>query len=588
MQSILNCIRIAIQNINDYNREKKKFEITTPEVVSTIYRLIYLSNVSIAFQALSLLLQLVLVQNENQDRFYNALYKKMVDPEIHVANSKITSLYFHIIHRSIHQDSNVPRCKSFLKRLLQMTLSFSPPKACGALIVISKILKERPELRSFFKQDLSLQAIKSEKESKKKIYESDDSDDDGNEQFKDIVVDKDGNVIENEKSSSSPVKQKAASSWVHTTHNEAQKLDSSNQEKAPTKYDPFKRSAAFSGAEFSMYYELVLMSRYFHPTVQVFVQDILKGHKFKYYGDPLKDFSLAHFLERFSFKNPKKVNVKEEKSAFNRSYQPKGSRGQSVYSLTEQSCTEDERFIFDFIQKKREIKEANVKASMEKERDEDDDDVESVDDDEFDEYLDTLGAKADFDASEKDFDYMSELQNDMSQLKPPSKGEKKKSKADEGSDEDSMDDWDDDDDEEFGSDDEDELEGGGDDDDDDDGTDQSIDGDEEEGDDEMNSSESDNAEEDKPKKFKKSKEKKGFDNLFVAVDDFSDMIEKNASSKHGTLGEIFNKDKSSQKQLDWEQKRHNRREGGGAKGKSFKRKNLSFAKKPFGAKKRRF
>lgn len=44
--------------------------------------------------------------------------------------------------------------------------------------------------------------------------------------------------------------------------------------------------------------------------------------------------------------------------------------------------------------------------------------------------------------------------------------------------------------------------------------------------------------------------------LFAAAEDFSEMLEDTSkSSKHGTLGEIFNKDKSSEKQLAWEQSR---------------------------------
>lgn len=52
------------------------------------------------------------------------------------------------------------------------------------------------------------------------------------------------------------------------------------------------------------------------------------------------------------------------------------------------------------------------------------------------------------------------------------------------------------------------------------------------------------------------------ESLFAAADDFSEMLEETGkSSKHGTLGEIFNKDKSSQKQIDWEEKRMQKRGG---------------------------
>lgn len=570
MQSILNCLRIAIQNINDFNTEKKKIEITTPDVVNTIYRLIYLSNISIAFQALSLLLQLVLVQDEKHDRFYNALYKKMTDLEIINANNKITSLYFHIIHRSVHQDSNVTRAKAFIKRLLQMTLSFPSPKACGSIIVINKLLRSRPELLSLDFQRVKIDRKSmddSEAKAKLKMLQFEESDDE-EETYKDVTLDDEGKSVLVEKASSSGG---AVSSWIHVQNTEKQKSNAEMGAKNPIKYDPFKRSAAYSGSEFTLYHELILLSKYFHPTVQVFIENIIKKQNIKYFGDPLKDFSLAQFLERFSFKNPKKVDSeKVETSAFkHQTYKAKGSRGQSVHLLTIQTCTEDEQFIFDFLQRKREIRETKIKFSDEKDKNDNDDDLESIDDDEFDRYLDSVGAAKDYAKSEKDFDYLSDMQKDRVVGEGVAGQKKKKKKDDEESDDDEWAELQD------NSDDNSEMDG------DESGTDQSIDeelmNDSNESDDGMSDDES---EKDQPKIKSKNKKVKGGDNIFAAVEDFSELIEKNSSSKHGTLGEIFNKDKSSQKQLDWEQKRHNDK-------KSFKRK-TSFGKKPFGVKKKRF
>jgi ribosome biogenesis protein MAK21 len=557
MQSILNCLRLAIQNINDFNEEGKKIEITTPDVVNTIYRLIYLSKIGIAFQALSLLLQLVLVQDEKHDRYYNALYRKMIDPEvIHVSN-KITSLYFHIIHRSIQQDSNVPRAKAFVKRLLQMTLSFPPNKACGALIVLNKILKSRPEILSLNLSQISVPIKKESKMPQVDMSKFDDSDDE--EKYKDVSLEDNGK--EEEKDEKVPV----SSSWVHKKNSKAQNEEAEDS-KIPTQYDPYKRSAAYCGADLSLFYELISLSKFFHPTVQVFVENILKHQKLKYFGDPLKDFSLNHFLERFAFKNPKKVETNEKNTAFNHTYQPKGSRGMSVHLLTDQNCTEDEKFIFDFLQKKREIKNKVVT------KEDEESDTESVDDDEFDEYLNSLGAKKDFDDFDKDFDYLSELQKDTE-----NNGEKKSKKKKKGDDSDDEigDDWDDDDEDDGGEsdgDNENDL------DDEDNASGSEMDDEEMENDSEISmGSELDDTDEDEKPAKKNKKKKKGNENLFVAVDDFSEMIEKNVSSNQGTLGEIFNKDKSSQKQLDWETKRH---------GNGFKRK--PFGKKSFGPNKKKF
>lgn len=68
--------------------------------------------------------------------------------------------------------------------------------------------------------------------------------------------------------------------------------------------------------------------------------------------------------------------------------------------------------------------------------------------------------------------------------------------------------------------------------------------------------------------------------LFAAAEDFAEMLEETGKSKtHGTLGDIFNKDKASEKQLNWEQKRFkshgyssknkNQRKFGGSKGKKL-------------------
>lgn len=65
--------------------------------------------------------------------------------------------------------------------------------------------------------------------------------------------------------------------------------------------------------------------------------------------------------------------------------------------------------------------------------------------------------------------------------------------------------------------------------------------------------------------------------LFAAAEDFSEMLEETSkSSKHGTLGEIFNKDKSSDKQIEWESKRL--KQGGNFKRKPNQKRNRSQGK----------
>jgi ribosome biogenesis protein MAK21 len=522
----------------------------------------------------------------------------MADPEIVNANKKITSLYFHIIHRAVYIDTNSARCIAFIKRLLQMTLLFSPSKACGALIVVNKILKSKPDIRNFSSRNLKIAHEPSQNSDRKAADVKFESDDEGDEQYKDVDIDESGKVIavaSNESESNA-----AKSSWIHMSHSQQQKIDVQSQIKTQTFYDPHKRSAAFCGAEYTLYYELSLIAKHFHPTIQVFVKDILQNHIIKYYGDPLQDFSLSHFLERFAFKNPKKIDKKEEKSAFRKAYHAKGSRGLSVHLLTDQTCTEEERYIFEFLQRKREIKETKVRLN--EQDNDDDDDLESVDDDEFDNYLDSMGAKKEFDKSEEDFDYLSDLQKNKAPNENDSKQTKKKKMASAESDDDDSigddeDDWANDDDDDLS-----ELSENEGDNADESGTDQSIDKESDDDNSAFEDDDNDDGEEEeinprtskklkkngKVEKVKKGKSKNEDEDLFVSVDDFSEMLEKNSSNaNHGTLGEIFNKDKSSQKQMDWEEKRHNNFSGFKRKkpfGKSFNNKKKSFN----GAKKKRF
>jgi ribosome biogenesis protein MAK21 len=81
----------------------------------------------------------------------------------------------------------------------------------------------------------------------------------------------------------------------------------------------------------------------------------LPGEVIKYPGDPLQDFTLPRFLDRFVFKNPKK-NIKEEvirNSKFSRkkTYIPSGVRSLRVDSVNylsedESKIPVDELFMY--------------------------------------------------------------------------------------------------------------------------------------------------------------------------------------------------------------------------------------------------
>lgn len=296
------------------------------------------------------------------------------------------------------------------------------------------------------------------------------------------------------------------------------------------------------------------------------------------------DFSLTRFLDRFAFKNPKKAaeeqkeikSVVQSKHAKTKEYKQHGSRGIPVTALTDRNCTEDERFIFNYLERRRQIKGSRKDG----EEGDSDSDQGDLDDEEFDSYLDGLCATGAGDAEAgKDVDYMKE----MSSLPGAEAGEglakskkRKKSGDGEGSADEAEDDWNE------------AEEGGaaGGEDEDDDISDVSMNGDDisdlsdlgdDSDDDEgaMTFSESDGEDDGgkgkskggmfSDKEFKrKLKSSADMSSLFAAADDFGELLEATGKAKkHGTTDEVSNKDRSSEKQLAWEQNRH--KGGGGGK-----------------------
>lgn len=447
MQAILRCLQKAIVEAQP---PEGSDEIINKDMQDTIYRLVHLADIRISIQTLSLLLQLVGKKSVKSDRFYNALYKKMLDLNLATVGAITAANFLHILHKAMFIDSNIPRCLAFIKRLLQLSLYVPAHIAAGCLIILNKLFKSRRELvKSIDEPETTITPVEVD-------LSKFDDDSDGDEVYKDV----DDEKVEVSK------KEKVSSSWHHVKVKTTDAPESGVKEIVGNKYDPYHRVPAFAGADNSQRTELLLLCQHFHPTVQVFAESVLNHKKISYYGDPLKDFSLAHFLERFAFKNPKKSEKPLAEMATvskHNIYSSYGARGRPVKSLTRTNCTEDEKFIFQYLEKKR-LKQGTVPKKTA-----DDDEVGDVDDDEFEAYLDKLGAPTgeeddDFDEEFK-VDYLKEIGGELTDSQK-SKKKKKASTVDVDDDEDMDDidkDWGDDaegdDDEDLDDDSEPELDG---------------------------------------------------------------------------------------------------------------------------------
>ena len=83
-----------------------------------------------------------------------------------------------------------------------------------------------------------------------------------------------------------------------------------------TEYDPALRNPSYCGAQLTLAYELSCLSQHFHPSVALFAQTLLNQNYIKYDGNPLKDFTVGRFLERFVYRNAKakRVSIKVKHS----------------------------------------------------------------------------------------------------------------------------------------------------------------------------------------------------------------------------------------------------------------------------------
>jgi ribosome biogenesis protein MAK21 len=66
-----------------------------------------------------------------------------------------------------------------------------------------------------------------------------------------------------------------------------------------------KREPLYAAAETSCWWELRILAAHSHPSVAAFARTLLGGSFIVYNGDPLRDFTLPVFLEKFVAKKPK-------------------------------------------------------------------------------------------------------------------------------------------------------------------------------------------------------------------------------------------------------------------------------------------
>ncbi|XP_066138108.1 CCAAT/enhancer-binding protein zeta-like [Euwallacea fornicatus] len=477
--------------------------------VDTLYRLAHMTNFNIALQVLMLLFHVT--GEKMADRYYSTLYKKLGDCKLLTTTHQ--AMLLSLLYKSLLKDTQSNRTKMFIKRLLQISLFVQPSFSCGVLYLVSQLLSKKPELRS-----LALDQLKS----------SDlDRFEEGEDKYYDIKEEEDNVVIDDEEDEKPDLEVSfKGSSWVHSNARDLKPI---------VKYNPLVRNPLYGGGQFAVYTELRYLVSHFHPTVALWAESLLKDRKVDYIGDPLKDFTLIRFLDRFVFKNPKSLedrNGAHPTFGKRKFYKPKGIKilpvtSASYLSEVEENIPVDERFLYSYLQKKFQNKS---------QCDQVDSDLESVQSEEFEEMLDKMaGIK---DNEDDELDYLGEIGDS---LKKKKKSPSTKVAPQDSEEEQENDLSDDDNDEELKA------------------TEEDLDlmDDLSEGDVEEDIEFPSDSEEESS--FSSKKKQKDTASLFASAEEFAALLDDEGSSKQkpGTSSIMANKDKASQRQLDWETNRNN-------------------------------
>ncbi|KAM3716776.1 Uncharacterized protein ACO02O_00912 [Dirofilaria immitis] len=338
--------------------------------IDILYKILHQSNFSTAVQTLKLLYQLLTTSEGISDRFYSALYRRILNLQ-HGTN--VDRQLFSLLYRALSSDTAEYRVAAFIKRLLQLSLCRNAPFAAATLILISRLIENRPSLL-ITKKAANLAKFNKETEfvgGNEEVYYDYDS-------FIETINTEVSitSTFESSEEVANDVKpcEKQAFGWMHKNN-----IVVRNNALV---YDPMVRNPLFARADKSIAAELTLLSMHYHPSVAVFASNLLKGISVRYDGDPLLDFTQIRFLDRFVFRNPK-TNDMNEKNMRCKVYDSHSVRKLPVMSKeyaakSRNEIPTDERFLHRFVSMKMRMKKENENEVIHE-----DDDIESVNSDEF-------------------------------------------------------------------------------------------------------------------------------------------------------------------------------------------------------------
>ncbi|XP_020226115.1 CCAAT/enhancer-binding protein zeta [Cajanus cajan] len=300
-------------------------DVQTP----VLFQLVHSKNFNVGVQALMLLDKISSKNQIASDRYYRALYSKLLLPA--AMNTSKAEMFIALLLRAMKRDVNLKRVAAFSKRLLQIALQQPPQYGCACLFLLSELLKARPPLWNVVLQN---EAVDEELEHFEDVIETDNAPSTvSNKQNNDVEVVHNGEDANANTSSSESEDDLPASSEDdddsddgasedgfflleknETDHKKSKSVSdneghqsqlSAKKSTLPGGYDPRLREPSYCNADRVSWWELMVLASHAHPSVATMARTLLSGANIVYNGNPLNDLSLTAFLDKFMEKKPK-------------------------------------------------------------------------------------------------------------------------------------------------------------------------------------------------------------------------------------------------------------------------------------------
>lgn len=180
-----------------------------------------------------------------KERFYRALYSTLSETTI-LGSGKHLTMYFNLLYKAMKYDTDTSRLVAFAKRIWMTALHCNSAVTAATIFLLNEVCKAHPVLLTCYQEVLQ-----------------------GADALR--VLD--------------PGKREPRGALISPGDGKFSHED--EEKRAPG-------------------WELSLTMHHFHPSVQKFAST-MGNEASNYSGDPLKDFALAPFLDKFAYRNPKSV-----------------------------------------------------------------------------------------------------------------------------------------------------------------------------------------------------------------------------------------------------------------------------------------